>query len=102
MSAIAEKKSLLDFFSPEFFLTRFDFFPPPLTAPGSPRMLNVTPVSTAIISYGGTSIPILGRVRLRVWLGDFRCFLDCNLVDRKRVRPLLGRKACLGMKIMIS
>ena len=27
-------------------------------------LLNVAPVSTAIISYGGTSIPILGRVRL--------------------------------------
>ena len=24
--------------SPEFFLARFDLFPPPLTAPGSPRM----------------------------------------------------------------
>ena len=30
------------------------------------NLLNVTPVSTAIISYGGTSIPILGKVRLRV------------------------------------
>ena len=29
---------LLDFSSPEFFFARFDFFPPPLTAPGSPRM----------------------------------------------------------------
>ena len=64
------------------------------------NLLNVTPVSTAIISYGGTSIPILGRVRLRVWRGDFRCLLDCNLVDSKRVRPILGRKACLGMKII--
>ena len=63
-------------------------------------LLNVAPVSTAIISYGGTSLPILGRVRLRVWRGDFRCLLDCNLVDSKRVRPVLGRKACLGMKII--
>ena len=62
------------------------------------NLLNVAPVSTAIISYGGTSIPILGRVRLRVWRGDFRCLLDCNLVDSKRVRPILGRKTCLGMK----
>ena len=64
------------------------------------NLLNVTPVSTAIISYGGTSIPVLGKVRLRVWCGDFRCFLDCNLVDSKRVRPILGRKAFLGMKII--
>ncbi|XP_020616010.1 uncharacterized protein LOC110054021 [Orbicella faveolata] len=64
------------------------------------NLLNVTPLSTAIISYGGTSIPILGRVRLRVWYGDFRCFLDCNLVDSKKVRPILGRRACLGMEII--
>ena len=29
---------VLDFSSPEFFLAPLDFFPPPLTAPGSPRM----------------------------------------------------------------
>ena len=64
------------------------------------NLLNVTPVSAAIISYGGTSISILGRVCSRVWRGEFRCFLDCYLVDSKRVRPILGRKACLGMKII--
>ena len=57
-------------------------------------LCNVTPVNTAIISYGGTSIPILGKARLRVWRGDFRWLLDCNLVDSKKVRPILGRKAC--------
>lgn len=62
--------------------------------------LNVAPVGTAIISYYGTSIPILGRVRLRVWRGDFRCLLACNLADSKRVRLIFGRKACLGMKII--
>ena len=60
-------------------------------------LCNVTPVNTAIISYGVTLIPVLGKVRLRVWRGDFRCLLDCTLVDSKRVRPILGRKACLGM-----
>ena len=29
---------VLDFLL-EFFLLRFDFFPPPVTAPGSPRMI---------------------------------------------------------------
>ena len=56
-------------------------------------LCNVTSVNTAIISYGGTSIPIPGKVRLRVWRGDFRCLLDCNLVDSKTVRSILGRKA---------
>ena len=55
-------------------------------------LCNVTPVNMAIISYGGTSIPILGKVHLRVWRGHFRCLLDCNLVDSKKVRPILGRK----------
>ena len=60
----------------------------------------MTPVNTAIISYGGTSIPILGKVHLCVWRGHFRCLLDCNLVDSKKVRPILGRKVCLGMNII--
>ena len=61
---------------------------------------NVAPVNTAIILYGGTSFPILGKVRLRVWRGHFRCLLDCNLVDSTRVRIILGRKACLRMNII--
>ena len=60
-------------------------------------LCNVTPVNTGIILYGGSSIPILGAGHLRVWRRDFRCLLDCNLVDSKKVRPILGRKACLGM-----
>ena len=63
-------------------------------------LCNVTPVNTAIISYGGTSIPILGKVHLRVWHGHFRCLLGCNLVDSNKVRPILSRKACLGMNII--
>ena len=63
-------------------------------------LCNVTPVNTAIISYGGTSSPILGKVHLYVWRRDFRCLLDCNLVDSKKVRPILGRKACLGMNVI--
>ena len=31
-------KNAKNFFSPEFFLARLDLFPPPPTAPGSPRM----------------------------------------------------------------
>ena len=34
-----EEKSFLTFLRPNFFLARLDFFPPLLTAPGSPRML---------------------------------------------------------------
>ena len=46
------------------------------------------------------SYPRESSFSLRVWRGDFRCLLDCNLVDSKKVRPILGRKACLGMNII--
>ena len=47
-------------------------------------LCNVTPVNMVIILYGGSSIPILGTGHLRVWRRDFRCLLDCNLVDSKK------------------
>ena len=37
---------------------------------------------------------------LRVWRGARRYKLDCKLVDKPNILPLLGRKACLGMKIV--
>ncbi len=61
---------------------------------------NVVPANTWIRAYGGATIPVVGTTLLRVWRGDLRCRLDCKLVDRTDVRPLLGRKACLGMKIV--
>ena len=60
------------------------------------NLLNVTPVSWQQL------FRMVGHwfLSLKNWCGDFRCFLDCNLVDSKRVRPILGREACLGMKIV--
>lgn len=43
---------------------------------------------------------MIGKALLRVWHGDLRCRLDCKIVDKCNIRPLLGRKACLGMKIV--
>ena len=43
---------------------------------------------------------MVGDVRITVWRDDFKCQLDCNLVDNNVIRPLLGRKACLGMGII--
>ena len=43
---------------------------------------------------------MVGSVILRVWHGDHRCKLDCKVVDNTNIHPLLGRRACLGMKIM--
>ena len=63
-------------------------------------LTNVTPIQSRITAYGGTTLPVVGTVLLRVWRGDYRCRLDCKLVDHTNIRPLLGRKACIGMKII--
>ena len=60
----------------------------------------VTPAKQNITAYGGTTIPVCGSTRLRVWRGDYRCKLDCKVVDRDDIRPILGRKACIGMRIV--
>ena len=53
-----------------------------------------------ITAYGGTTLPVVGSVLLRVWRGDYHCLLDCKLVDHTDIRLLLGRKACRGMGIV--
>jgi hypothetical protein len=69
-------------------------------ATGDRQLENVTPSQTCITAYGGTTLPVMGTTLLRVPRGDFCCRLDCKLVDHKDVRPLLGKKACVGMKIV--
>ena len=64
------------------------------------RISNVTPCKHRITAYGGTSIPVVGKAIIRVWRGNHSCRLDCKIVDVSDIRPLLGRKACLGMKIV--
>ncbi len=64
------------------------------------KLAHVTPMKTSITAYGGTTLPAVGTVLVRIWCGDFRCRLDCKLVDSTNILLLLGRKACLGMKIV--
>ena len=40
------RTTFLTFLRPNFFLARLDFFPPPLTAPGSPRMAHMQMINT--------------------------------------------------------
>ena len=61
---------------------------------------HVQSINSAIVAYGGTKLPTVGQVRIRVWRGDYKCLLDCKLVESSAIRPLLGRKACIGMKII--
>jgi len=62
-------------------------------------LTQLKPVSQRIIAYGGSELRVVGRVLLRVRRGDFKCLLDCKIVDQQGIRPLLGHKACLGMRI---
>ena len=64
------------------------------------KLANVTPLQSTITAYGGNTLPVADKVLLRVKRGDFRCQVDFKPVDNSNIRPLLGRKACLGMKIM--
>ena len=64
------------------------------------QLANMAPVRQRITAYGGTEIPVIGKAILRVWRENYTCRLDCKIVDRNNIRPLLGRKACLGMKII--
>ena len=64
------------------------------------KLKQVTPSDTSITAYGGTKLPVVGTALVRVWRGNFRCKLNCKLVDSPHMRPLLGRKACIGMKIV--
>ena len=67
---------------------------------GDFTLSHVMPAQTAITAYGGHSIPVAGTTLLRIWRGDYHCKLNCKLIDSDAIRPLLGRKACLGMKII--
>ena len=69
-------------------------------ATGDISLSKVTPTKNRITAYGGATLPVISTVLLRVWRGDFRCRLDCKLVDGEGIRPLLGRRACIGMKII--
>ena len=64
------------------------------------KLSQVKPVRQKITAYGGSELRVVGRVLLRVRRGDFKCRLDCKLVGQQGIRPLLGRKACIGMKIV--
>ena len=64
------------------------------------NLRNVKSTSQKIIAYGGTQIPVYGIATIEVSRGSSKYKLACKLVDKTNTRPLLGRKACVGMKIV--
>ena len=69
-------------------------------ATGDYKRRLVTPVRTSIVAYGGSKLPVIGEVRIRVSRRDFKCKLDCKLVDSDLIRPIFGRRACIGMPLI--
>ena len=63
-------------------------------------MNDVIKCQYSIIAFGGSRLTVVGDVRVRVWRGDYKCILICKLVDSDNIRPILGRKACVGMKLI--
>jgi len=64
------------------------------------RLERVTPANAQLSAYGGSKLQVVGSVQITVWRDDFKCQLDCKLVDNNAICPLLRRKACVGMRII--
>ena len=43
---------------------------------------------------------MIGQVQIHVSHGDYKGFLDWKLVNSTEIWPLLGRKACIEMKVI--
>ena len=43
---------------------------------------------------------MVGEVCVREWRGDYKCILICKLFDSDNIPPIVGMKACVGMKLI--
>lgn len=69
-------------------------------ATGDTKLQKVVPSNAHIVSYGGTRMPVVGCVRLKVRRRDLTCYLDCKIINAPGMRPILGMRACTGMKLV--
>ena len=61
---------------------------------------NVSRVKSTLFAFEGSKLQSIGEARIRVVSGNDNYILLCKIVDSEKIRPILGRKACLGMKII--
>ncbi|XP_032225763.1 uncharacterized protein LOC116608835 [Nematostella vectensis] len=61
---------------------------------------NVKSTKSTISANGGSKLALIGQVIIPVWRDTKKFKLDCKLVDKNDSRPILGRKACLGLNII--
>jgi len=69
-------------------------------ATGDDSLTHVLPDSSLITAYGGTKLPVVGKVSLQVSRLGVQHTICCKLIDSPAVRPLLGHKACLTMRVI--
>ena len=60
---------------------------------------NVVEVQLALLAHGGSRVDVVGEAILRVWRGEKSCRIRCKLVDNESIRPISGRRACVGLNI---
>ena len=65
-----------------------------------PTLTRVTKSTGKIVAYGGSTIPVMGTVMLNIRRKKAQHRIKCKLVPGNKIRPLLGRSACLGMNII--
>lgn len=65
------------------------------------KLEKVQGMEMSLIAYGGSRVKVVGRSPLRVWRNGSSFLPDCRLVDNEDIRPILGRKACIGMGILV-
>ena len=56
---------------------------------------NISRVKSTLFAFGGSKLQYIGEARIRVVRGNDSCILLWKIVDSEKIRPILGRKACL-------
>lgn len=64
------------------------------------KLTHITVTNSRITAYGGTTLPVVGTVALKVKRGRIKSTLHCKIVDCVNIRPLLGRKSCILLNII--
>ena len=64
------------------------------------NMRKVIQQKSTLVAYGGSQVKVLGHVIIPVWRGPRPYRIKCKLVESSAIRPILGRRACLGMGII--
>ena len=59
-------------------------------------LTQIDPVKLNIVAYGGATLPVVGTANH----GNKRYNLHCKLVDNADIRPLMGRRTCLQMRLV--